>query len=221
MSKHARKKSFPSGLTSGAELLTSLAIATEDPYEIPEFLKVDTPEKVAARKATWEKNPPKPMAFLPPPVKATDPEVAAFKAQQEAQAKARASNRIAKMKARFEQNKVNMDTHKWDPSICKFVPRDKPVAKTDVSSTPMEDDMAKAKAKKTKTKITKKGPKEVGVKRAAVMKMLGNGGATIPKIQKELRITEAAARSLIGDIQRASKLDRTKNKDGISVYRLA
>jgi hypothetical protein len=86
----------------------------DDPLDIPPALRRkrgDHAEKWAGRTATGFVAPP-PAAFGGP--REDDPATAAIRAELEAEKKLRAGNRIAKMRARLDNKKVDRTDQRWD-----------------------------------------------------------------------------------------------------------
>ncbi len=105
--------------------------ATDTPgkmHGIPDFLRADTPEKVAARRQAWLDTPPRAMPTFIDKPRTEDPEAAALRAELEAAAAVKTGNRIAKMKAKQETKKTDRTGQRWDARRNKWVPEGQPTS---------------------------------------------------------------------------------------------
>lgn len=206
-------KTEPTTVEPTAAVTTTEPTASVPPsdLDIPDFLKL-TPEE---RAAAWEANPPRPMQSMAAPPREVEQKQAATR-------KARSIARIGKMKARTADREALQAGKIWDTKTGRWVDPNQPrvdILKQPVYSTgdasattTTEEEMARKK------RVVKDGTK----KAQAAALIQRKSGATIEDIRKALKITVAAAAALIGDVRRMGlKLERTRNSEGESVYKVA
>lgn len=92
-------------------------------HGIPDFLRRDTPEKVAACAKSWEGRRQMPVAaFIEEPAqKALSPEAIALQAELDAQAALKTGNRIKKMLVKKASKVVDRTGQRWDARHNKWV----------------------------------------------------------------------------------------------------